>query len=228
MTDFSPSLAPAPALAAWLGLVGLGAFHGLNPAMGWLLAVALGLQERRRAAIWRALPAIALGHEASVAVAAALVTGLHVVASSDVLRLASALLLFGFGAFKLLRPGRAHVRWVGLRLSWWDLVGWSFLMSSAHGAGLMLAPVLLGLPAAHDHDDLAALGVNLGALDAAALVQAFAAVALHTLAMLVVMGGVASLVYDRLGLGVLRRAWLNLDLVWAVALLTAGVLTALT
>jgi hypothetical protein len=221
MTDFSP--------APWLGLVGLGAFHGLNPAMGWLLAVALGLQDGRRAAVWRALPAIALGHEASVAVAAALVTGLHVVASSDVLRMASALVLLGFGALKLLRPGAAHVRWVGLPLGWWELVAWSFLMSSAHGAGLMLAPLLLGLPATtHTHDDLAGLGSDFGALSPTMLLQAGAAVLVHTLAMLLVMGAVAALVYEKLGVGVLRRAWLNLDLVWAVALLTAGLLTAFT
>jgi hypothetical protein len=211
-------LSPAP----WLGLAGLGAFHGLNPAMGWLLAVALGLQEGRRRAVWRAVPAIALGHEASLAVAAALVTGLHVVASSDALRLASALLLLGFGALKLLRPGRAHPRWVGLRLGWRDLVVWSFLMSSAHGAGLMLVPLLLGLPAsAHAHDDLAGVGPD-------GLLEAGAAVLLHTLAMLLVMGLVAALVYEKLGVGVLRRAWLNVDLVWAVALLAAGLLTAFT
>jgi threonine/homoserine/homoserine lactone efflux protein len=91
-------------LSPWVGVAGLGIFHGINPAMGWLLAVALGLQEGRRAAVWRALPAIALGHEASVAVAAGLVGGLRLVAAPDVLRVASAALLLAFGAFKLLRP----------------------------------------------------------------------------------------------------------------------------
>jgi hypothetical protein len=213
-------------LAPWLGLAGLGAFHGLNPAMGWLLAVALGLQEGRRAAVWRALPAIALGHEASVALAAVLVAGLSLVAAPDLLRLGSAVALLGFGALKLLRPGRLHPRWVGLRLGWGEVALWSFLMSSAHGAGLMLAPLLLGLPTAgNPHDGPAALGPALTAPTAPGLLLAGAAGLLHTLAMLVAMGLVAGLVYEKLGLGVLRRAWVNLDLVWALALLTTGVLT---
>jgi hypothetical protein len=248
------------ALGPWIGVAGLGAFHGVNPAMGWLLAVALGLQEGRRAAVWRALPAIALGHEASVVVAAGLVGGLRLVAAPDVLRLASAALLLGFGAFKLLRP-RSHPRWVGMRLGLRDLVLWSFLMASAHGAGLMLVPALLRLPAsppaqaahaqvahthpgpaghdhaAHDHSalaghDHAALtgAIGRGALpaDAGTLLPIAGAAMLHTLAMLLAMGLVAGLVYERLGVGVLRRAWLNLDRVWAGAILAAGVFTLLT
>jgi hypothetical protein len=220
--------------------------------MGWLLAVALGLQEGRRAAVWRALPAIALGHEASVVVAAGLVGGLRLVAAPDVLRLASAALLLGFGAFKLLRP-RSHPRWVGMRLGLRDLVLWSFLMASAHGAGLMLVPALLRLPdatptlaphtqvaqvghdhAGHDHagHDHAALagppGLGVLPADARSLLPAAGAALLHTLAMLLAMGLVAGLVYERLGVGVLRRAWLNLDRVWAGAILAAGVFTLLT
>jgi len=211
----------------WLALAALGAFHGLNPAMGWLLAVALGLQEGRRAAVWRALPAVALGHEAAVALAALLVGGLQLVAAPDALRLGSAAALLGFGALKLLRPGRAHPRWAGLRLGWGDVVLWSFLMSSAHGAGLMLAPLLLGLPAgAHAHDDPA--GLVPGGPAGAHLLLTGAAGLVHSLAMLAVMALVAGLVYEKLGLGVLRRAWVNLDLVWAVALLTTGVLTVLS
>ena len=226
-------------MGPWLGVVGLGVFHGINPAMGWLLAVALGLQERRRAAVWRALPAIAAGHEASVAVAAGLVGGLRLVAAPDALRVASAVLLLAFGAFKLLRP-RAHPRWVGMRLSLRDLVLWSFLMSSAHGAGLMLIPPLLGLPAPtlahahagadahpHAHDGHVHALVSLGP-DAGALLPVAGAALLHTLAMLLTMGLVAGLVYERLGVGVLRRAWLNLDRVWAGAILAAGVFTLLT
>jgi hypothetical protein len=216
-------------LAPWLGLVGLGAFHGLNPAMGWLLAVALGLQEGRRAAVWRALPAVALGHEASIALTAALVGGLQLVAAPDVLRAGSAVLLLGFGAFKLLQPGRAHLRWVGLRLGWRDVVLWSFLMSSAHGAGLMLAPILLGLPSdQHVHDELAGLGLNLGAPTGQALLLTGAAGLVHTLAMLLAMGAVAVLVYEKLGVGVLRRAWVNVDVLWATAVVAAGVVTLFT
>jgi hypothetical protein len=203
----------------WLALALLGAYHGVNPAMGWLFAVALGLQEGRRSAVLRALPPIALGHEASIALVVALVGGLQTVADPAWLRLAAAVALVGFGLFKLARP-RSHPRWVGLRVSGRDLVVWSFLMSSAHGAGLMLLPLLLGLPTAGHGHDLPALGSG-------ALLAAAAALA-HTLAMLAAMGAVALVVYEKVGLGVLRRAWINLDAIWAGAVVTAGFATLFT
>lgn len=206
----------------WLALVTLGVYHGLNPAMGWLFAVALGLQERNRGAVLRALPAIALGHEVSIALVAVLVSGAQVVATPDVLRVLGAAALIGFGLYKFFRP-RSHPRWVGFRVSLPELALWSFLMATAHGAGLMLVPVLLGLPeSAHAHDGqtdaLALLGLG-------SLAQNAVAVLVHTLAMLLAMAAVALLVYDRLGVAVLRRAWLNLDGLWALAIMTAGVLT---
>jgi hypothetical protein len=158
------------------------------------------------------LPAIALGHEASVGAVIVLVTGLQFVAAPDVLRVFGAVALIAFGAFKLLKP-RSHPRWVGLRVSARELVVWSFLMSSAHGAGLMLFPVLIG-SAAHSHAD--ELGVDVTAL------------MVHTSAMLLTMGAVAVLVYEKLGLGVLRKAWLNLDRVWATAVVAAGAVTLFT
>lgn len=206
----------------WLALGGLGAYHGLNPGMGWLFAVVLGLQERRRGAVLRALPPIALGHELSIGVVAGLVVLAQVVTAADVLRPLAAVGLIGFGVFKLVRS-RWHPRWVGMRVSGRDLVVWSFLMSSAHGAGLMLVPVLLGLPAEAAAPDMPTIG-----LSRQTLVQDGAAVLVHTLAMLMVMGVLAVLVYDRLGVDVLRRAWLNVDLVWAVAVIGAGVITLFT
>ena len=210
----------------WLALVLLGAYHGLNPAMGWLFAVALGLQERGRGAVLRALPAIALGHEASIALVVALVALAGTLVDASALRVAAALTLLAFGAFRCLKP-RAHFRWVGMRISAWELVLWSFLMSTAHGAGLMLVPVLLGMdplspesPLAHDVPGLDPTTATL-AEDAAAVV-------LHTLAMLLTMGSVALVVYEKAGLAVLRRAWLNLDLIWAVALMVGGLLTLFT
>src|SRR5437868_5371933 len=103
--------------------------------MGWLFAVALGLQERSRAAVLRALPAIALGHEASIGAVIALVAVAGALVDPGALRIAAAVVLVLFGAFRLVRP-RAHFRWVGMRISAWELVVWSFLMSTAHGAGL--------------------------------------------------------------------------------------------
>jgi hypothetical protein len=203
----------------WLATLGvLGIYHGINPAMGWLFAVALGLQERRRSAVLRALPLIALGHEASVAVVVVLVSGLQLVADPELIRIVGAGGLIAFGAFKFLKP-RSHPRWVGLRVSARELMLWSFLMSTAHGAGLMLFPVLVGEPS-HAH------GVS--AVSSASLTLDVAAVVVHTTAMLLSMGLVAVLVYEKLGLGVLRRAWLNLDRVWATVVVAAGAVTLFT
>ena len=206
----------------WLALALLGAYHGVNPAMGWLFAVALGLQERRRAAVQQALVPIALGHELSVAIAVVLVRGLELVTTPDALRLVGAAALVLFGLYKLIRP-RSHPRWVGMKVTPRELALWSFLMSSAHGAGLMLLPVLLRLPA--DGDAHAIPGL---ALSGASAVQDVAAVLLHTLAMLVVMGDVAVLVYEKLGVGVLRKAWIYLYLLWVAAFVIAGFTTLYT
>lgn len=206
----------------WLALVALGAYHGVNPGMGWLFAVLRGLQERRRAAVLQALLPIALGHEASIAVVVALVVGAQFLAAPEVLRAVGAVALVLFGAFRLLKP-RAHPRWVGMRIGPGELVLWSFLMSSAHGAGLMLFPVVLGLSASAPAADIPVVG-----LDPGTLLEDVAAVLMHTGAMLLTMAVVAVVVYEKLGVGVLRRAWLNLDLLWAVGFITAGAVTLFT
>ncbi len=207
-------------LAPWLALAGLGAWHGINPAMGWLFAVALGLQEKKRSAVLKALPAIAIGHEASIAAVAGILALAQVFAAAEVLRPLGALGLVAFGLFKLLKP-RAHPRWVGMRVSMRDLVVWSFLMSSAHGAGLMLVPVLLGLPVQPETPDIPGISM-------ATLAQDVAAVTIHSASMLIVMGATALLVYERLGVNVLRKAWLNVDLVWSIAVIAAGVVTLIS
>lgn len=213
---------------AWLSLALLGAYHGLNPAMGWLFAVSLGLQERSRAALLRALPAIALGHAASIALTVAVVGGLELVTSPRLLRLVAAAALILFGVYKFLRP-RSHPRWVGMRVTPRELALWSFLMASAHGAGLMLIPVLLGMPASeHVHHAMAATGASDVGTGAELVSQSVAAVVVHTVAMLVVMTAVAVVVYEKLGLALLRRAWINLDLLWAAAIVIAGVVTLFT
>jgi hypothetical protein len=239
---WSPTWPSWPTAAPWAALALLGAFHGINPAMGWLFAVALGLQRRRRGAVVGALLPLALGHEAAIALVVLLGALAGAAAPPGLLRPAAAAALIAFGAFKLLRP-RSHPRWVGMRVSAWDLVLWSFLMATAHGAGLMLLPVLLGLNAAgaapaapsHTHADgqvhvhtLEAAPAGLTGLSGAALAQDAAAVAVHTGAMLLVMAAVALLVYEKLGLAVLSRAWVNLDTVWAGAVVVAGVFTLFT
>jgi hypothetical protein len=210
----------------WLLMALLGAYHGLNPAMGWLFAVALGMQEGDRRAVLRALPPIAVGHEASVMVAAALVLGLGVLADTSALKAGAGVALVAFGVFRFVKP-RAHFRWVKARVNSVELGWWAFLMATAHGAGLMVAPVMLGAGAAgraeaNDHA-LAAVTEQGFSVAASGL-----AVLLHVAAMLAVMGVVAVLVYDRFGLSVLRRTWVNLDLVWAGAFVLAGALTLFT
>ncbi len=212
-------------LWAWALLGLLGAYHGLNPAMGWLFAVSLGMQERSRAAVLRALPPIALGHEASVVLVVVLVTALGVVADPQALHLAAGAALVGFGVFRFVRP-RWHPRWTRMRVNRRELTLWSFLMSSAHGAGLMVAPVLLGAGATahageHSH----------GPADAAAglsIPEAMLATVLHVSAMLAVMAVVAVVVYEKLGVAVLRRVWINSDHLWAGAFVLAGVVTLFT
>ena len=211
----------------WLTLALLGAYHGINPAMGWLFAVALGLQEQRRGAVLRAFAPIALGHAASVALVVALVVLAQRLVAPGPLRLAGGGALLLFGLYKLLSRG-AHPRWVGMRVGFRDLTAWSFLMSSAHGAGLMLVPVLLALAPgtgvqAQGHAAHAGHLLTAGAASAPA--AALLAVAVHTLAMFLVMAAIALVVYEKLGVAILRRAWLNLDLVWAGTLVAAGALT---
>jgi hypothetical protein len=210
----------------WAVLVLLGAYHGLNPAMGWLFAVALGMQQRDRRAVLRALPPIALGHELSLALVVLLVLGLGVIADPSALHVGAGIALIAFGIFRFIKP-RAHFRWTTMRVNRRELAWWSFLMSSAHGAGLMVAPVLIGVSAAGDAraSDHALETVKQGTLSIPASALALV---LHVAAMILVMGVLALLVYDRYGVSILRKAWINLDGVWAAAFIVAGMLTFVT
>lgn len=216
----------------WLSLAALGAFHGLNPAMGWLFAVALGFQERRLRAVTTALGPIALGHALAIALAVVLVSVLGLVVPQRLLLALGGAALLGFAAYKVATRFR-HPRWVGMRVGPRELVLWSFLMASAHGAGLMLVPVLVGLRGEGVSSALAHtahLG-HVGHQSTAAgdtLLPALAAVGLHSAAMLAVAGVLAVVVYQKLGVEVLRRAWINLDFIWVGTLaITGGIALAL-
>jgi hypothetical protein len=207
----------------WLAVVALGAYHGIDPSMGWLFAVALGLQDRSRMRVLGALVPIAIGHLVAIGLVVAIVAGLQSVVAIEWLQPAGAVALILFGVFRFVRP-RAHPRWVAMRVNFAELGLWSFLMASAHGAGLMLFPILLGMnpagaPMHHMHHHMAALAHGTSAA------QAIAVVLLHTGAMVAVMGTIALLVYEKLGLAILRSAWINLDTIWAGALLAAGVIS---
>ncbi len=266
----------------WLALLLLGAWHGINPGMGWLFAVALGLQEQKRRAVWRALLPLALGH--GLAVAAAILVGVlaGLVLPVKYLKWLVAAALLGFGLYRLAR--HRHPRWGGMRVGMWDLTVWSLLMASAHGAGLMVLPLVVGtalapkggageLLAPASHQGQPGLVVSIDATapagsdspvsaaghhgahsvtissapsvfkgdesghaaHAAALLPGLsdgqmaglAATLLHTLGYLLVMGLVAVVVYEKLGLRLLRSMWFNLDLVWAAALILTGVFAPL-
>jgi hypothetical protein len=212
----------------WISLAFLGAFHGLNPGMGWLFAVALGLQERRLRAVVVALGPIALGHALAIGLAAVAVGALGLVIPQRALLALGGAALLAFAAYKLATRFR-HPRWVGMRVGPRELVLWSFVMASAHGAGLMLVPVLVqlrgeGTSSALAHaEHLGHLGHHpSGGNDA--LLPTLAALGLHSLTMLAVAGLLAVVVYQKLGVEVLRRAWINLDFIWVGVLAITGAL----
>lgn len=197
---------------SWQVLVLLGAFHGINPAMGWLFAVALGMQEQRRQAVWRALLPLALGHALAIALAIIFATTLDIAMPRNVLRWTVAVLLIALGIRFLFH--HPHPRWAAMRVSMADLTFWSFLMGTVHGAGLMVLPVFLGMT---QHDSL---HVHSASNDARV---AFLATTVHALSYLTVTGSIAWLVFEKLGVNFLRKAWINVDLIWAVALIVTGV-----
>jgi hypothetical protein len=209
----------------WLTLAALGAYHGLNPAMGWLFAVSQGMQHRERRAVLRALLPIAIGHELSIALVAALVLGAAAVIEPRALHVGAAAVLLAFGIFRFVQP-RAHPRWTTMRVNRRELALWSFLMSTAHGAGLMVAPLLIGLQGAaaapaHHHNEL-------GLVSDVPLLSAGLGIALHVAAMLLVMAIVALVVYEKLGLKLLSTAWLNTDGIWAATFVLAAGITFFT
>jgi hypothetical protein len=198
----------------WLVLAGLGAFHGVNPAMGWLFAVALGLHRHSRAVVLEALAPIAIGHALAILAVALAVILLGIVVDQRAIRIAAGVLLIAWAAYHTLYGARHRVRF-GMQVGMVGLGIWSFLMATAHGAGLMLIPVLIPLClAASPAQELTAAGVPV----------ALAAVGVHTAAMLASTGIIALVVYQWLGVAFLRRSWINLDLIWTIALVATGLI----
>ena len=225
--------------AGSIALLTLGTFHGVNPAMGWLFAVALGLQEQDRRAVWRALLPLGAGHALAVVAAVAVAAALGLVIPLRVLRWIVGGVLLAFGVWRVFR--HRHPRYGGMRVGARDLVVWSFLMASAHGAGLMVVPLVLdgddAAPAmAHTHHSTTNAPAA-GSAPAttgketpmqAALMTApsgLTATLLHSLGYLLATGLIAVVVFEKTGVGVLRRAWVNLDLIWAGTLIVTGLLS---
>jgi hypothetical protein len=215
---------------SWLALFGLGAYHGINPAMGWLFAVALGLQEKDRRAVLRAIPPIAVGHVLSIGAVVTVMWLAHESLPARALRYSAAALLCGFGVYRLVRA--RHPSWVGMRVGFRDLTVWSFLMASAHGAGLMLLPILIGWPQADQlhsahvphiagHDAHASSHQISGFADALHWLEA---VGVHSAGYLIVTALIALLVYEKFGLALLSRGWINFDLIWVFVLIVSGLL----
>ena len=207
--------------ALWLMLL-LGAYHGINPGMGWLFAVALGMQERKGSAVARALAPIALGHALAIGSVVIGAAFLGIALPRAAIRYPLAAILFGLGIFSLVR--HYHPRWVRMQVGFRDLTIWSFLMASAHGAGLMVLPVLLGSSTVEASDQMA--GHHHMSAPTSPL-AALLATAVHTTGYLAVTGLTAWVVYRKFGLALLRKAWLNLNVVWAAALVVTGVVTLL-
>jgi hypothetical protein len=216
----------------WLAIAAMGVAHGVNPAMGWLFAVSLGLQEGRSQAVWRALPPLALGHALAIATAALTAVAVGQVVPAHLLRWIVGVSLLAVGSVRLVR--HSHPRYGGMRIGFRGLTIWSFLMASAHGAGLMVLPLLVGEVAGTAEAGGGGHAIHGLTAAHAALVPALAvtdvtlwATVFHTAGYLLVTGVIAVIVYRKLGLRLLRSMWFNLDLLWGGALLGSGALTLL-
>jgi len=205
----------------WMMLL-LGAYHGLNPGMGWLFAVALGMQEQKGRAVAKSLVPMVLGHALAVGSVVLIALFLSMTLQVTVIRYFVAAILVGLGIFCLVRHW--HPRWIRMQVGFRDLTVWSFLMASAHGAGLMVVPVLLGsaTPQAGGHT-----GVHHQMAAASSPLAGMLATGVHTAAYLAVTGLIAWVVYRKVGLALVRKTWINFDLVWAVALVSTGLATLL-
>jgi hypothetical protein len=206
---------------AWLTLAGLGVFHGLNPAMGWLFAVALGLHRGEQRIVLISLLPIVFGHALAVAAALVVFVSFGLTMEAWALRRLAAAILISWAVWHALRGHRRPTLRVGMQTGLAGLAAWSFMMASAHGAGLMLIPVLAPLCATSP-------ALSDPAAPASPFALALAALAVHTAAMLAVIAAVSVTVYRWVGVAFLRRGWINVDLVWTGALMMCGMLLLVT
>ncbi len=205
-------------LEAWIAICGLGVFHGVNPAMGWLFAVSNGMQTGEAKGVFLALPALATGHLLAIAAVLMPVSALSwYVLHLQLLEVAAGVLLIGFAAYKLVYT--RHPRFLA-RIGPRHLVLWSFLMATIHGAGLMVVPFLLDME--RSGATSAGHAGHLAHAMPGGLASAVLVTLVHTAFMILSAGIVAWLVFRYFGLRMLRRSWFNMDLVWAVFLVIVG------
>lgn len=207
----------------WSAVALLGAYHGVNPGMGWLFAVALGMQQGSARGVWRAIPPIAIGHALAVGVVLAVAAAVQVVVPVDALKIVVASMLIAFGLYRLWR--HRHPVYGGMQVGFRDLTIWSFLMASAHGAGLMVLPFVMGRST-----DVVAAGSAHAHGVATSVVSGWplsTALGIHTLTYLAVTAILAWIIYARVGLAILRTAWFNLDWLWACVLVATGIFVLL-
>ncbi|SEW37640.1 hypothetical protein SAMN04488515_2379 [Cognatiyoonia koreensis] len=206
-------------MALWGAVVLSGLYHGLNPGMGWPLAVSAALFERKSAALPRALVWLAFGHFVAMAAILLPFSMMFVLVDfASEIRIGAGLLVIALGVYLLIN--RRHPRFLA-RVKPSKLGLWSFLAAMAHGAGLMLVPIYLGICAA---DQLEGGHKAAGILMSSNIGVAFAVATTHTLAMTIAGGALAAGMYFWLGMQFLSRSWFNLDVVWALSLIGVGTL----
>lgn len=207
----------------WFALFLLGCYHGINPGMGWLFAVALGLQDRSTGAVLRAIVPLLLGHVVSVAIVVLLGVFAAVEFPHPIVHRVAAGVLLAFGAYRLIRV--RHPRWVGMRVGFWGLALWGFLMSTAHGAGLMLLPFVTARAVGQGAMQMPMMAGN--AVHGQYAIG-WLMIGVHTFGYAIALTAVALVIYAKVGVSFLRTAWFNVDLVWAVALVATGLITLFT
>ena len=203
--------------ALWWAVIFSGLYHGINPGMGWPLAVSAGLMERKHSALPKALAMLAAGHFlAMIGILLPFSLMIFLVQWEVEIRIGAGLLVIAMGVYLLIN--RRHPKFLA-RVHPARLALWSFLAAMAHGAGLMLVPIFLGICAV-GADETGHLAAQ--ALMGSNVLTAFSVAAVHTLAMSVAGGLIAVVIYFWLGLKFISKTWFNLDLVWALSLIVVG------
>ena len=210
------------ATALWWAVIFSGIYHGVNPGMGWPLAVSAALFERKKSAMIKASAMLATGHFLAMIVILLPFSMMYFLVNNErEIRMGAGVLVIAMGIYLLIN--RRHPK-ILARIHPAKLGLWSFLAATAHGAGLMLVPIYLGICG------LLVLGESVSGTGHAAaqvlmsnnIVTAFLVAATHTFAMTFAGAAIAIFVYNWFGLKFISKSWFNLDSIWAFSLITVG------